>query len=188
MGQDIAHSGHALERLVETFLVYSQLELLQADPQKVNALRRKHTAAPGPLIELDAHKKAEASKRAADLQMNLATATVPMSDEYFSKVVGELTHNAFKFSSPGTPVILELAETPEGVIFSVTDRGRGFAPEEIAKVGAFMQFERKTQEQQGLGLGLTIARRLTELHGGKLIIESELGRGTKVTVKLPKAN
>jgi two-component system, sensor histidine kinase and response regulator len=188
MGQDIAHSGHALERLVETFLVYSQLELLQADPQKVNALRRKHTAAPGPLIELDANKKAEAAKRAADLQMNLTTATVPMSEEYFSKVVGELTHNAFKFSSPGTPVILELAGTPEGVMFSVTDRGRGFSPEEIAKVGAFMQFERKTQEQQGLGLGLTIARRLTELHGGKLLIESELGRGTKVTVKLPKAN
>ena len=188
MGQVHRPKRHALERLVETFLIYAQLELLQADPQKVNALRRKQTAAPGPLIEQDARKKAEAAKRPADLQLNLAAIPVPMSEEYLSKVVGELTHNAFKFSSPGTPVILELAATPEGVIFSVTDHGRGFSPEQIAKVGAFMQFDRKTQEQQGLGLGLTIARRLTELHGGTLVIESELGRGTKVTVKLPKAN
>ena len=70
----------------------------------------------------------------------------------------------------------------------MTDRGRGFAPEEIAKVGAFMQFERKTHEQQGLGLGLTIARRLTELHGGTLVIESEPDAGTKVTVSFPKPN
>lgn len=188
MGQVISQSGHALERLVETFLVYSQLELLQADPKKLQALRGNLTATPGPLIEADAHKKAEAAKRVADLQLNLAPAIVPMSEEYLVRVVGELIHNAFKFSPAGTPVILELAEAAESVVFSVTDRGRGFAPEEIAKVGAFMQFERKTHEQQGLGLGLTIARRLTELHGGTLVIESEPDLGTKVTVSLPKPN
>jgi two-component system, sensor histidine kinase and response regulator len=82
-------------------------------------------------------------------------------------------------------VILELAATADAVVFSVTDRGRGFTPEEITKVGAFMQFERKTHEQQGLGLGLTIARRLTELHGGTLLLESEPAGGTKVTVRFP---
>ncbi len=50
-----------------------------------------------------------------------------------------------------------------------------------------MQFERKTQEQQGLGLGLIIAKRLTELHGGSLDIQSEPGKGTTVVVKLPLA-
>jgi len=186
MGQVISQSGHALERLVETFLVHSQLEVLQADPQKVTALRRNQTPVPGPLIERDARKQAETAKRPTDLQLNLTALPVPMSADYLVKVVSELTHNAFKFSAPGTPVSLELAETPEGVVFSVTDRGRGMAPATIARVGAFMQFDRKTHEQQGLGLGLTIARRLTELHGGKLVIESELGRGTKVTVRLPK--
>ena len=65
--------------------------------------------------------------------------------------------------------------------------GRGFSTEQIAKVGAYMQFERKTQEQQGLGLGLVIAKRLTELHGGTLTIQSERGAGTTVAVKLPSA-
>jgi signal transduction histidine kinase len=49
-----------------------------------------------------------------------------------------------------------------------------------------MQFDRKVQEQQGLGLGLTIAKRLTELHGGTLSIQSEQGKSTTVLIKLPK--
>ena len=48
-----------------------------------------------------------------------------------------------------------------------------------------MQFDRKYQEQQGLGLGLVIAQRLTELHGGTLDIQSEHGASTTVIVKLP---
>jgi signal transduction histidine kinase len=69
----------------------------------------------------------------------------------------------------------------------VSDRGRGFSTEHITKVGAYMQFDRKMQEQQGLGLGLTIAKRLTELHGGTLTIQSERGSTTTVSVKFPKA-
>jgi signal transduction histidine kinase len=68
----------------------------------------------------------------------------------------------------------------------VSDVGRGFSTEHITKVGAYMQFDRKLHEQQGLGLGLTIVRRLTELHGGTLTIQSEKGVGTIVTVKFQK--
>jgi signal transduction histidine kinase len=52
-------------------------------------------------------------------------------------------------------------------------------------MGAYMQFDRKQHEQQGLGLGLMIAKRLTELHGGSLAVQSEPGAGTTVVVKLP---
>jgi len=55
-----------------------------------------------------------------------------------------------------------LTETPQDIFFTVKDQGRGFSTEHINKIGAYMQFDRKMHEQQGLGLGLTIARRLTE--------------------------
>jgi signal transduction histidine kinase len=187
MGQTIYESGKRLERLIENFLIYAQLEILGADPQKVQALRRKQTALPAALTEKHARLQADEVKRPADLHLQLGRAPVAMSDEYFGKLVDELTQNAFKFSSPGSPVVVELGETPGSVTLSVRDRGRGFATEHITKVGAYMQFDRKMQEQQGLGLGLTIARRLTELHGGTLTIQSEKGAGTTVTVKLPKA-
>lgn len=186
MGQTICQSGRALERLIETFLGYTQLEMVTADKGKIAALRGKRTANPGPIIEKEAKRRADETKRTADLKLQLVPATVPMSEEYFAKIVTELTHNAFKFSQAGTPVTVALAATPDAVMFTVTDRGRGFEPDQIGKVGAFMQFDRKTHEQQGLGLGLTIARRIAELHGGVLTIQSEKGVCTTVTIKLPK--
>jgi signal transduction histidine kinase len=71
---------------------------------------------------------------------------------------------------------------------AVSDRGRGFSTEHITRVGAYMQFDRKLHEQQGLGLGLTIAKRLAELHGGTLTIERRNQSGTVVSVKLPAAD
>ena len=67
------------------------------------------------------------------------------------------------------------------------DDGRGFSTEQISRMGAYMQFERRMQDEQGFGLGLAIARKLVELHGGKLQIESEPGIGSTVTINLPRA-
>lgn len=56
---------------------------------------------------------------------------------------------------------------------------------QIENLGAYMQFDRDLYEQQGSGLGLIIAKRLTELYGGKLMIESLPGQKTSVQVELP---
>jgi len=185
MGQTIAQSGRALQRLIETFLAYSQLEIIRADAKKIASLRGKPTLAAAQMIEREACRIAEEAKRSADLQLRLSPIGVPISEEYFAKLISELTHNAFKFSPTGTSVIVTLSAAPEATVITVTDQGRGMTPDQITKIGAFMQFDRKTHEQQGLGLGLTIARRLAEIHGGGLTVQSEFGVGTTVTVKLP---
>jgi two-component system sensor histidine kinase/response regulator len=94
--------------------------------------------------------------------------------------------NAFKFSKPGTKVCVSTFDMANSVSLTVSDQGRGFSTDQISRIGAYMQFDRKMQEQQGSGLGLAIAKRLTELHGGTLAIQSERGAQTHVTVKLPK--
>jgi signal transduction histidine kinase len=186
MGQVIHDSGKRLEHLIENFLIYAQLEILGTDQQKINALRAKQTPAAGALVERVAREQAEQANRLQDLDLQISSATVPMSEEYLAKIVSELVHNAFKFSSAGSKVHVALVEVPNGIALTVTDHGRGFETEHITKVGAYMQFDRKMQEQQGLGLGLGIAKRLTELHGGTLIIQSRRGTETKITVKLSK--
>jgi signal transduction histidine kinase len=187
MGQVIVDSGRRLERLIENFLVYAQLELFKTDPGKIGALRSNLTKQPSRVIREHAHRQADAVNRVGDLLLEVTDHTVPMSEEYLGKIVDELVQNGLKFSSPGRRVRIELAEAGDALTLTVNDLGRGFSTEQIAKVGAYMQFDRKIHEQQGLGLGLTIARRLTELHGGTLTIQSEKGEGTTVQIRLPKA-
>jgi signal transduction histidine kinase len=186
MGQDIHKSALRLERVIENFLIYAQLELIAADPKNVNALRIGQTDHPAALIEEHAINQATQAGRVKDLKLELADVPVPMAPEYISKIAAELTQNAFKFSQPGSLVRVTLRDIFNGVALSVNDSGRGFTQEQIARVGAYMQFDRKMQEQQGLGLGITLVKRLTELHGGTFIIEGERGIGATVTVKLPK--
>lgn len=187
MGQMICESGRRLERLVENFLIHAQLELFSSDPAKLHALRVKQTLRPARIIAEQARRQAELAERPADLELRVPDLPVPMSEEYLGKVVAELVQNAFKFSATGRPVRVALAATPEALTLAVEDQGRGFTTEQITKVGAYMQFDRKLHEQQGLGLGLNIARRLAELHGGTLGIHSQAGGGTAIEIRFPKA-
>jgi two-component system sensor histidine kinase/response regulator len=186
MGQEIFKSSQRLERLIENFLIYAQLELIASDPKNVNALRIGRTEHPLPLVKKFAGAQAAQAGRPDDLDIQVADVSVPMSEEYFSKVVNELLHNAFRFSEPGSPVHVTLADSFGGIIFSVGDRGCGFSTEQIQRIGAYTQFDRKMQDQQGLGLGLAIAKRLVELHGGTLSIEGEKGVGATIIAKFPK--
>jgi len=172
---------------VENFLIYSQIELLGADAQRIQALRKKQTAAPAKIAEIRAIQQAESVGRRGDLQLNMAGGPAAISEEYLTKIIDEVVHNAFKFSKPGAKVSVSLSATEGALVFSVTDQGRGFSTEQANKIGAYMQFERKMHEQQGLGLGLAIAKRMAELHGGSLVIQSDRGAGTTVSVKLPLA-
>jgi two-component system, sensor histidine kinase and response regulator len=105
----------------------------------------------------------------------------------FRKAVEELIDNAFKFSRLGSPIRIQTRTTDRHCVIRVSDRGRGMTAEQIASIGAHMQFERRFYEQQGAGLGLIIARRLAELHGGDLAIDSIPGEQTVVQLSLPKA-
>ena len=57
--------------------------------------------------------------------------------------------------------------------------------EQIRQVGANVQFERRTYEQQGVGLGLAIANQIVEIYGGRLLLESAPGEGTTAHLELP---
>jgi signal transduction histidine kinase len=140
---------------------------------------------PVPIVEVIpdmARKIAQAHKRAEDLVLNLCDASILVPAENLAKITEELIDNAFKFSEPGRPVKVVGAESNHEFHLTITDQGRGMTSENIANVGPHMQFEREIYEQQGSGLGLIIAKRLTELLGGKFLITSQPLKGTSVRV------
>ena len=186
MGKEICKSGLRLERLIENFLFYARLEMVATDADSVIALRSARLAAPAPLVRTAAAVQAEAAGRISDLDLELTEAPVPMAEEYFKKIITELVQNAFKFSETGTRVNVSLKTAGEETELSIHDHGCGLSTEHIRRIGAYVQFERKMQDQPGLGLGLAIAKKLAELHGGQLAITSSEKTGTTVTVKLPK--
>ncbi len=187
MGREMSQSGRRLERLIENFLIYAQLEIVANDAQSIASLREAITLKPGELARSTAIGDADNGGRLPDLVVEAIDAPAAIAEEYFKKIVGELVQNAFRFSEPHTPVRVRVASTADSIEFSVMDQGRGFSPEHIRRIDAYMQFERKMQDQEGLGLGLSIAKKLVELHGGTLLIESALGIGSTVTVRLPLA-
>ncbi|MBU6409347.1 MAG: response regulator [Verrucomicrobia bacterium] len=186
IGQEIHTSSEQLARLIENFLIIAQLELIAADPKNVAALRAGRTEHPAEVIQKHAVDQANHAGRATDMSVQAADVPMPIAEDYISKIVDELAQNALKFSKAGSPVAVTLAQSGNSVVLSVTDRGRGFSPEQISRVGAYAQFDRKLHEQQGLGLGLSIAKRLVELHGGALSIASEKDNGAVISAKFPQ--
>ena len=135
-----------------------------------------------------AKKIAEHYSRTSDLHVDIEDASIQISDSYLNVIVKELVDNGFKFSPEGTEVNVLGSYDDKEFCLSVTDRGQGIEPEQIANFGAYIKFEKKLYIQQGTGLGLAIAKRLLDLHGGRLEIESIPYELTVVKAFLPLSN
>lgn len=105
-----------------------------------------------------------------------------------AQVVGNLLSNATKFSEPDDPVVIELKHVDDRAVITVEDRGIGIPADLLPHVfDRFVQGQQNLQRSKsGLGLGLSIARSIVELHGGIIEVGSgSAGQGTRVTVSLP---
>ena len=184
LARQIVGAGERLNRMSENALLYIQLELLGSGRGSV----REHVATRTRLDELvawQAPPKAAMHGREADLVLDLHPASAPVGAAYVGKIVDELVDNACRFSDPGTPVRVATLVDGSHAVLRVNDTGPGMSAEQMASVGGFVQFERSLREQQGLGLGLSIASRIAKLWNGTLSIASTPGAGTTVTVSLP---
>ena len=100
-----------------------------------------------------------------------------------------LIDNARKASEPGSELLLHGAIRDNRYIFSVADRGRGIPKEEIHKItqAFYMVDKSRARAQNGAGLGLALCEKIAQLHGGRLSIQSELGKGTVVRLVMEVA-
>lgn len=100
-------------------------------------------------------------------------------------IVQNLLDNAVKHSPAGSAVDLELSCDHDKIIFQVTDRGVGIPVADKARIFEPFYRGKNSKNLPGTGLGLSIVKILVDLHGGQIILESEVGVGSKFTVVLP---
>lgn len=115
-------------------------------------------------------------------------AEIVADERALKQIMLNLLSNAVKFTPAGGTISVDVAEEDNEVRLVVRDTGRGIPKDQIDRLGQpFEQIATDAKlSKQGTGLGLALVRSLAELHGGRMAIESELGKGTSVTVTLPK--
>ncbi|MBW4471341.1 MAG: response regulator [Stenomitos rutilans HA7619-LM2] len=101
------------------------------------------------------------------------------------QLLNNLISNAIKYSPMDKLILLKLYRTHEAIYFEVHDSGIGIPPEDLEHLFQPFQRGKNVGKLPGTGLGLAIAKRAAELHAGEITVESQIGRGTTFTVKLP---
>ncbi len=178
----IDQSARRLENLTKKFLIYLELELSANRQHKIKSAPTQFSAS---AIETALKFHAQRVNRSNDLSFAIEEAEIALSERYLSIIMLELVDNALKFSPPETTIKVNGQVVGEMLNLSVHDSGRGMTEEQIAKIGAFMQFERKSYEQQGIGLGLKVVNKIVELAGGEFSITSIYQQETTVYITLP---
>ena len=181
---DIHHSGHYLLALINDILDLSRIEAGRRDIQEE------------PLSVLVAVEEAnhlllmKASEKAIDVRVEVPESLPKlMADRRaVNQIVINLLSNAIKFTPEHGWVEIKAARSPSGgLAIGVSDSGPGIPPHEIdAAMGAFARGSFATKKAiDGAGLGLPIVKGLMDAHGGDVVIRSEPGHGTEVTVTFP---
>ena len=112
---------------------------------------------------------------------------LPIDVDRMRQVIDNLLSNAVKFSPSGTTVHLTCGQQGNGQVFSVADQGPGIPEEDFDKLfGAFQKLDNQpTAGEKSTGLGLSIVKKIIDAHEGDISVESEIGKGTTFTVKIP---
>ena len=172
-----------LSRLVEDLRLLAQVEAgalqLQLTPARLEELLQSAVEAVRP--------RAEAKGVALSLEVEAPLPTVELDVTRIAQVLGNLLENAITHTPEGGRVSVSAQSRTGQAAISVSDTGPGIAPEDLPRL--FDRFYRgdpsRSRSTGGAGLGLTIARRLIEAHGGTIEADSALGQGSRFTVCLP---
>jgi two-component system sensor histidine kinase KdpD len=114
--------------------------------------------------------------------------TLYADPELFAQLLKQLLDNAIKYSPGGKPITVTVSEENGLVSIAVRDEGQGLTELEQGRVfDKFYRARRDPAAVQGTGMGLAIAREIAEAHGGRIRVESQLGKGSLFTVALPSA-
>jgi signal transduction histidine kinase/DNA-binding response OmpR family regulator len=177
----IQRNSRKLLRLIEQLLQFSRLESgkirLRVSPMDVIPFLRRITG----------YYISQAAKNQIDLQFVSSVDTIHgmIDAEKIEHILQNCISNALKYTHSGGSITIRTWQEKNELVFSIKDTGDGIAPEHLPHV--FDRFYRvdPTHKMEGTGIGLSLSRELAEVHRGTIFLDSELGKGTMVTVRIP---
>jgi len=181
---DISKSGEHLLAIINDILELTKIEANKIELQKQDLDILE-------LIKESIHMvEGSAQFSAASLICNIPEKHIPLIADrmLIKKILINILNNAVKFTPENGTVSISMEDRGETIAIIVEDTGIGISPEDIPLiVEPFVQAGRKRMKvQEGTGLGLPLSKKFAEMHDGNLEIESEVGKGTKVTIVLPR--
>jgi two-component system, sensor histidine kinase and response regulator len=188
--QHLADSIHrAAVRLSEAIantMFYVDLELFQAEPDRKRELGELDSIRAGWEIKAISRIVARKHGRENDLFVDTNDAYLKICAEHFHKLIEAILDNAFEHSTFGAPVhVTGRLKEPGRYILRIHDAGEGMYPEQVANLTHMTTFDRLRFVKTHTGLGWMIARKIVDLCGGNVSIQSRLGEGTLVELELP---
>lgn len=179
---DIAFSSKTLLAIIDDILDLATIDAggLQLELATVDA-RALIDRAIGTVRE-----RAARARLTLDIAIADDASTFVADPERARQVLSNLLSNAVGFSKPEGVIHISCWREDGAMVFSVEDQGVGIPKEQQRRI--FNRFESMSQggKHRGAGLGLSIVKSLVDLHGGDMVLDSEPGRGTKVTVRFPE--
>jgi signal transduction histidine kinase len=178
----ISRNADRLNRLVQNLLNYSQIQE-QRDSVRVPVDLRKLAEQSLELMAM----QAEQGSVTMTLEMPDEPIMVTADPDELGKVIDNLTSNAVKYTLPGGLVDVQVGTDGQQAYVLCSDTGLGISSADQAHL--FSAFHRSSNPQAlsipGTGLGLAISRRIAQLHGGEILVASELGKGSTFRLRVP---
>ncbi|NTU85751.1 MAG: GAF domain-containing protein [Chloroflexales bacterium] len=183
--QSIETAGQHLLTLINDILDLAKVEAEQVELQLERVSVREACQASLLFVREQALKK----RLRLSFQLDDQEAMITVDVTRLKQMLVNLLSNAVKFTpAEGTVGLAAVVDSEAGIVrFTVHDTGIGIAPEDLGRLfQPFSQVDSSlSREYEGTGLGLVLVRRLVELHGGSVTVESEVGTGSRFTIALP---
>jgi signal transduction histidine kinase len=180
--EDILSSGNHLLSLINDVLDLSKVEAGQIELELAPFSLREAVERGVVMVRERAgkHGVALAAEVAPEVQV------VTGDERRIRQILFNLLSNAVKFTPAGGRIDVSAARVNGEIQVAVADTGSGIAPQDIDRIfEEFQQTDVGAKQQEGTGLGLALSKRLVELHGGRIWVESELGVGSRFVFTLP---
>ncbi len=180
----IRKSGGNLLNIIEKFLLFNELEIINSDKTQLRKYPAGDKIPSKESIYSFVQTASSENNRSKDIEMTLCEAELRIYYGHLKFIVEELVNNACTYSEAGTPIKINTKTEGNEFFLEISDSGIGMNGEQIKKIGILKQFGREKYFQGGLGLSLGVIQSILRLYNGSMEIDSEKDKLTTVKIKI----